>query len=289
MTSVQDPPRQDPRTVAEAPPAISLVRAMVWNWWIVLICVVLCGGVGATLALVRTEQYTATSRLAVGRIDITSPGALSGFAVATQALATGYSRTVTAKAVAEEVSKQTGIPVKDVQSHVVATPVAESPVFKIEATAPDRKEAIALANLSGKALIRYQTELNRDNPDSKRLYARYRKAVAKEKSAEKGLEAAETEVEDRPIPPVEDQLQRQRAELAAATLRADALGKAYTSSVQSQVATDLIQVISPANDASSDRRSTFFVYTFIGLVIGLVLGGALSYLREWRLSVGSSG
>lgn len=285
MSSVQDPPR----TVAEPPPPVSLLRAMVWNWWVVLICVVVCAGVGATLALVRTEEYTATSRLAVGRIDITSPGALSGFAVATQSLATGYSRTVNSQAVAKEVSERTGIPVKDVQRHVSATPVPESPVFKIEASAPNREEAIRLANLSGRALIRYQTELNRDDPDSTRLYAKYRQAVTKEKRAERKLETTEEELEDRPIPPVEDQLERQRAELAAASLRAGALSKAYTASVQGQVATDLIQVISPANDAVSDRRSTFIIYTFIGLVIGLFLGGGLAYLREYRLSVGSSG
>lgn len=278
----------EPRTIAPPPPAVSVMRAMLWNWWIVLIAVVVCAGIGATLALVRTPDYTATARLSVGRIDITSPGALSGFAVATQALATGYSRTVTSQAVARKVSDQTGISVKDVQSHVTATPVAESPVFRIEASSPDREQAIALANLSGKALIRYAARLNRDNPDTARLFAKYRQAVGEETDAEQELRAAEEDAEEREIPPVEKQVARAEADLEAAELRSEAFGKAYTSSVQGQIATDLVQMISPAIDAESDKRSTFVIYTFIGLVIGLFLGGGLAYWREWRLSVGAA-
>ncbi|HET6997996.1 MAG TPA: hypothetical protein VFI03_05340 [Solirubrobacterales bacterium] len=254
------PKQDDYRTLATPPPAVSVVRAMLWNWWLVAIAVVVCVGIGAAAALLRTPDYTATSRLAVGRIDITSPGALSGFAVATQALATGYSRTVTSQAVARSVSAQTGISVKDVQSHVTATPIPESPVFRIEATSPDSEQAIAMANLSGRALIRYTARLGRDNPDSVRLYAEYQKAVAERKQADPG-------------------------DAQAAALRVDALGKAYTASVQSQVATRLIQVISPATEASSDRRSTFLIYTFIGLVVGLLLGAAIAFLRESRLHV----
>lgn len=282
------PVANETQTVAPPPPAVSVMRAMLWNWWIVLIAVVIFAGVGATLALVRTPDYTATARLSVGRIDITSPGALSGFAVATQALATGYSRTVTSQAVATEVSEKTGISIKDVQSHVTATPIAESPVFRIEATSPDREQAIALANLSGRALIRYAAKLNRDNPDTARLFAKYRQAVGEETAAEQELLVAEEDLEEREIPPVEKQVDRAAADLEAAELRAEAFGRAYTSSVQSQVATDLVQMISPAIDAESDKRSTFFIYTFIGLVIGLFVGGALAYWREWRLSVGAA-
>lgn len=256
MTTTQD----DYRTLAAPPPAVSVVRAMLWNWWIVAISVVTFVAIGAAVALLRTPDYTATSRLAVGRIDITSPGALSGFAIATQALANGYSRTVTSQAVARSVSAKTGISVEDVQSHVTATPIAESPVFRIEATSPDPDQAIAMANQSGRALIRYAAQLSRDNPDTERLYAEYRDAVAERKQAGPG-------------------------EGEAAELRVEALAKAYTASVQSQVATQLIQVISPATEASSDRRQTFMIYTFIGLVVGLLVGATIAFLRESRLHV----
>lgn len=255
---------------------------MLWNWWVVLISIVAFVGAGAGLALLRTPTYTATARLAVGRIDITSPGALSGYAIATQALATGYSRTVTALAVAKPVSAKTGISIKDVQSHVTATPVPESPVFRVEGTAPNADQAKALANYSSQALIRYAARLNQNNPDSNRLYRQYKAAFVQRKLAKQQLNIARADASARPIPTAEEEVDSARSEVEAASLRVDAVGKAYTASIQSQVATQLIQVISPATEASSDRRSTFMIFVFIGLVIGLLVGAAVAFVRETR-------
>lgn len=279
MTVVQD----DFKTLAPPPPPTASVwRAMLWNWWVVLISVVVFVGAGAGLALLRTPTYTATARLAVGRIDITSPGALSGYAIATESLATGYSRTVTALAVAREVSEKTGISVKDVQSHVSGTPVPESPVFRIEGSAPNAKQAIALANAAGHSLIRYAAKLNQNNPDSTRLYSRYKTAILSRKLAKQQLNIARGDAGARPSPQAEEELDAARAEVEASSLRVEALAKAYTASIQSQVATQLIQVVSPATEASSDRRSTFVIFTFIGLVIGLLVGAAVAFVRETR-------
>lgn len=255
---------------------------MLWNWWIVLASVVVFVGIGATLALIRTPTYTATTRLAVGRIDITSPGALSGYAIATESLATGYSRTVTALAVAREVSEKTGISVKDVQSHVSATPVPESPVFKVEGTAPNSAQAVTLANAASRSLIHYAAHLNQSNPDSARLYRRYKAAILDRKLAKQQLNITRNDASAHPSPTAEEEVDAARSEVEASTLRVEALAKAYTASIQSQVATQLIQVVSPATEASSDRRSTFLIYAFIGLVIGLLVGGAIAYARETR-------
>jgi uncharacterized protein involved in exopolysaccharide biosynthesis len=286
VTVVQD----DFRTLAPPPPpAASVWRAMLWNWWVVLISVVLFVAAGAGLALLRTPTYTATARLAVGRIDITSPGALSGYAIATESLATGYSRTVTALAVARPVSAKTGISIKDVQGHVTATPVPESPVFRVEGTAPDPDQAKALANYSSQALIHYAAQLNQNNPDTNRLYRQYKAAFLQRKLAKQQLNIARADAGIRPIPKAEEEVDSARSEVEAASLRVDAFGKAYTASVQSQVATQLIQVISPATEASSDRRSTFMIFTFIGLVIGLLVGAAVAFMRETRWNTDPAG
>lgn len=253
---------------------------MLWNWWIVLILMVIFAGAGAAAGLLRTPTYTATTRLAVGRIDITSPGALSGYAAATQALATGYSRTITAQAVAKSVSAETGISVKEVQNHVTATPIAESPAFRVEATSPNTQQAVALANDSSHALIRYAALLNQSNPDSTRLYAQYRRAIVNRKLAKQQLSVAKANGRALPI-------QSAEAEVEAATLRVNAIGQAYTASIQSQASTRLIQIISPAVEATSDRRSMFIIFTFIGLVAGLLVGGIVAFVRESRLSTKS--
>jgi capsular polysaccharide biosynthesis protein len=278
--------QDDFRPPALAPPPVSLARAIRWNWLVVALSVAAFVLAGAGLALLRSPTYTATARLAVGRIDITSPGALSGYAIATEALATGYSRTVTALAVARPVSAKTGISVKDVQSHVTATPVPESPVFRIEGTAPNPDQAKALANYSSQALIRYAARLNQENPDSSRLYRQYKAAILHRKLAKQQLSIARADAGARPTAKAEAEVDSARGEVEAASLRVEAVGKAYTASIQSQVATQLIQVISPATEASSDRRSTFMIFVFIGLVAGLLVGGAIAYFRESRLHVG---
>jgi uncharacterized protein involved in exopolysaccharide biosynthesis len=255
---------------------------MLWNWWVVLVSIVVFVGAGAAFALLRTPTYTATARLAVGRIDITSPGALSGYAIATESLATGYSRTVTALAVAKEVSDATGISVKDVQSHVSSTPVPESPVFRIEGSAPNARQAIVLANAASHSLIQYTAKLNQSNPDSARLYRRYKAAILHRKLAKQQLNVARGDAAARPSPAAEEEVDVARSEVEGSSLQVEALAKAYTASIQSQVATQLIQVISPATEASSDKRSTFMIFTFIGLVIGLLVGAAVAFVRETR-------
>jgi capsular polysaccharide biosynthesis protein len=279
MSVVQD----DFRTIAPPPAGVTVGRAILWNWWMVAVSVLVFVTIAIGIGLLRTPEYTATARLSVGRIDINSPGALSGFAVATQALATGYSRTVTAQAVAREVSAKTGISVKDVQGHVSATPIAQSPIFRIEATSPNPRQAVALANYSSQALIRYVAKLNQNNPDSKRLYAEYRGSILHRKLAKQQLHVALADAKARPIPSAETEVDRARSEVEAASLRVDAIGKAYTASVQSQTATQLIQVVSPATEASSDRRSVLMILAFAGLVIGLLVGGAIAFVRESRL------
>ncbi len=274
MTAIQD----DQTTIAAPPPTVTVTRAMLWNWWIVALSVVVFVAIGAAAALLRSPTYTAKSRLTVGRINISAPGALSGFELATQALATGYSRSVTALPVAKAVSAKTGISVKDIQSHVTATPIPESPVFRVEATAPNQRQAIALANASSLALIRYAARLNQSNPDSNRLFAAYRGALATRAKARQDLAAAEAHAAS----PDEAEVESARSAVQAASLRVNALGTAYTASVQSQTSTQLIQVISPAIQATSDKRSTFMIYVFIGLVVGLLVGAAAAFFREAR-------
>lgn len=277
--------RDDQKQLATPPPTVNVVRAMLWNWWIVLLAVVLFVAIGAAVALVRTPTYTATARLAVGRIDITSPGALSGYAVATQALATGYSRTITAQAVAKPVAAKNSLSVKEVQSSVTATPVAESPIFRVDATSSSADQAVSLANDSSHALVEYAAHLNQDNPDSSRLYRQYRTASVLRKIAKQELHTAVEAVGSESSVSATTDVAKAQSNFDAADLRVNALGKAYTASVQGQAATQLVQVISPATDATSDRGSVLMILAFVGIVIGLLVGGALATLRESKLRV----
>jgi capsular polysaccharide biosynthesis protein len=273
---------QEVPKVISPPPAVTLGRAMIWNWWIVVLAVVICAAAGAGLALLRSPEYTATAKLTVGRIDISSPGALSGYAVAAEALATGYSRTVTARGVTEKVSKETGISVKDVKDHVSATPIAKSPIFRVEATSPDADQAVKLANASSHALVGYAAKLNQSDPDSKRLYGMYEKATVSLQRAKLKREHAEEDAGSPPSAAEEEEIATAQAKVEAASTRAKALEDAYTLSVQSQASTELIQVLSPASEAHSDKRTYVVIGTFIGVIVGLLIGATLAFAREAR-------
>lgn len=275
---------QDERTFTAPPPTTpSVFRAMVWSWPIVVICIVVFAAIGGLIGLLREPTYTATTKLAVGRIDITSPGALSGYAVATQALATGYSRTVNAVAVVEPLSEKTGMSVGELQDSITATPVAESPIFRVEAEASSESRAIELANGASRSLIRYAARLNLDNPDSARLYRQYRTATVLRKIAGQELHTAKESASFSPSASEAAAIATAQSNFDATNLKVDALGQAYTASVQSQAAAQLVQILSPATRASSDRGSTLTILLFLGLILGLLVGGVLANLRESRL------
>jgi capsular polysaccharide biosynthesis protein len=275
---------QDERTLTAPPPTTpSVFRAMVWNWPIVIVCVIVFTAIGGLFGLVRSTDYTATAKLAVGRIDISSPGALSGYAVATQALATGYSRTVTALAVVEPVAEKTGVSVEKLQSSLIGTPVAESPIFKVEAEAGSEDTAVKVANAASHSLVRYAARLNQSNPDSGRLYRQYRTAAVLRKIARQELHTSEESISTSPSASEAAAIARAQSNFDAADLKVNALGQAYTASVQSQASTQLVQILSPATRAASDRASTLTILLFIGLIVGLLVGGGLANLRESRL------
>jgi capsular polysaccharide biosynthesis protein len=276
---------QDERSFAP-PPSVTpnIVRAMMWNWPIVLVCVVVFTSIGGAVALLRSPSYTATAKLSVGRIDITSPGALSGYAVATQALATGYSRTVTALPVVKPVSEKTGLSVNELQESLIGTPVAESPIFKLEAEASSEDQAVEVVNEASRSLVRYAAQLNQNNPDSARLYRQYRTASVLRKIAKQELHTAQESAASTPSASEAATIARAQSNFDAANLKVNAVGMAYTASVQSQAATQLVQILSPATRASSDRVSTLTILLFIGLVVGLLVGGAIAAFREARLT-----
>jgi capsular polysaccharide biosynthesis protein len=280
---------QDERSFTAPPPVTpSVARAMVWNWPIVLVCVVIFTSIGGAVALLRSPSYTATAKLSVGRIDITSPGALSGYAVATQALATGYSRTVTALPVVKPVSEKTGMSVNELQESLIGTPVAESPIFKLEAEASSEGKAIEVVNAASHSLVRYTARLNQSNPDSTRLYRQYRTATVLRKIAKQELHSAQEALSSTPSASEAAAIARVQSNVDAANLKVDAVGRAYTASVQSQAATQLVQILSPATRASSDRASKLTILLFIGLIVGLLVGGAIAVVRERRLSESGS-
>jgi capsular polysaccharide biosynthesis protein len=235
--------------------------------------------IAAGIATARTPTYTATSTLIVGQLDLSAPGAVSGFESATQSLAAGYSRSIAATQVVNPVAQALRLTPGQVRGHLSSTPFTNAPVFKVQAKASSEPFAIRLANTAAGTLISYVTKLNSTNPDVPRLYARFQDAAldyAHKLRAQQQLQARTGRSGGTAAGAAID---RAVAATDAALLRREALRQAYQATQIGQSSTSLVQVLAPASFASSDRTSIFELALVLGVVAGLIIGLALATLR----------
>jgi len=239
-------------------------------------------GVALFVGLTRPAVYTSQSRLAITRLDVSAPGALAGFAVATRSLASAYSRSVDADAVIVPVANELGLDPAEVAARVSASPIPESPVFYVQAFADSEPQAIALANATSDSLLAYIVKLNSSTEDSDRLYARFKRAallynkrLADKQAAARAFGEDDSEVN-------RSAFQRASAERDAVSLRRTALREAYQKSQQGQLSSDFVQTLSPATAAESDRISRLQLFVFVALVAGGVVGLALAVWQSNR-------
>jgi uncharacterized protein involved in exopolysaccharide biosynthesis len=258
---------------------VSLSEAVRRYWPIVLLPVVLLVGIAFAIGLVRDPVYTAEARLAVGRIDVSEPGALSGFAEATESLASAYSRAIRAEQVVDKVARDSRETPDYVRDHVDASPVPESPVITIEADSESEARAVRLANTTSTELINYVERLNRSNPDSPRILAELRRAIQRRNTLESQADEAGDAFEESASAADRAAYDQLRGRVELADVRVDALRDAYSDSQQGQGTTSLLQVQTRAIDASDDRMSVLQLLVGIGLLGGLAIGLGLAVMR----------
>jgi hypothetical protein len=204
------------------------------------------------------------------------------FALATQALASQYSRVVYATPVLERVGREVGVSPREVGASIVATPIPSSPVLSIEAEATSEREAVALASAASEALAAYVTKLNRSNPDSARLLKAYKEAnlALNRRRAEEAIRREKAAAKETAA--TRDALVKAQTRTQTADLRAETLRTAYQASQQAQSATALLQVMSRPSSASSDRWSVLQLYAFIGFAAACAVGLAIAVRATQR-------
>lgn len=280
LHDVAQPPEQPaPRLV----PRVTTLTAARRHWLLVAFITLLFTGAGVAVALVRQPVYTAGTRLVVGRIDVSAPGALGSFTVATQAIASQYSRSIDAEGITHRVAPRAGLTPTQVASRVSATPIPESPVIKVFAQGTSATDAVRLANLASDALVTFTTLLNRSNPDTSRLLTRFTASSREVVVQDAQLSRLRRSYVAHPTRATRDEMQATEVKLRVAELQRDTLRDAYDASTQSQAATSLVQVLERASGAASDRLRYLQFLGFIGFVAGLAVGLALATLRANRL------
>ena len=246
----------------------TVFEAMREFWWLILFTALVGAGCGVVYGLVREPTYTAESRLSVGRIDV-STQSITGFVVAAQTLADSYSRAIVARPVVRDTAAAAGIAPSEVVERLSASPIPQSPVMQVSATGETEREAVRTANAGSRALVDYVQRLNRFNPDSKDLLARFNRASQRYGEAraallESGGSAAA------------------QAKVSGARLEVRTAEDLYRISQAGQATPNTLQPLALAVDAKGDQSSTLQQAIFAGVVFGFLLGAGLAQLAYRR-------
>lgn len=236
----------------------------------------------AALGLVRDPVYTANSRLGIVRVDATAPGALAGFALAGEALAVTYSQAIKAQQVTQDTAQATKRSRDYVTTHVSSAPVPKTPVFRVTARANGEASARRLANAASIALVGYIQDLSSGGPQSRRLFDRYQVAAREEADARLVRDDRERRYEEDASDARAESLAAASAAYDSAQLQTEALREAYAVSQRGQGSTSLVDVLSTADIATSDRRTRLITNLIIALIAGIGAGLSLAVLRTNR-------
>lgn len=248
---------------------------------LVLVCALVVAAVGAAGGYARKASYTAAATLQVGKVNPNSPG-FYGFVQSAGDLATAFSRAVDARPVLETVHHRLGLSQAAAAGRLAAEPIPNSPVFRVIATGPSERDAIALANTASTALIAYEAKANTYSPESQRLLASYRYASLLLTRAQQRVTTTTASEARLPTTAGREKVEAAQANRSAAALQAQALASAYQQTAQSTTTRDLISLLAGAVSATSDHKSKIELLGFIGLLGGLVIGCAMAVLVDLR-------
>lgn len=271
---VPDGPGRAPVRPSERMSLIASSRAY-WPWLVtpVLLAVVLAIAIG----FIRSPTYSAEARLVVG--GTTSNTSLTQSVLGNQTLASIYARIITADSVTTRVAAELDVGIDEATDALSATPIPESPIIRVEATADNESASVELANVASAALVDAVAEQGRDTAQLDRLLRQVSRAEQDARDAEVLRNRSQDRFDASPTPANERRLTVTEGNLRAAELEARALSEAYQEALLQRTGVTSLEVLNPARSASSDRASTMQTLVIVALLGGLVIGIALSAAR----------
>jgi hypothetical protein len=253
------------------PPIAGPVEAFVRRPLLVLLPLVVLIGAAIWIGLARDPVYTAEARINVGRADV-APFVLQNVVAGNAALAASYARVIATERVIDDASRRSDVSPGETFERLDASPIPGSTLIQVEATGPDEREAVSLANAGARALIAYVTKINRSRT-TRAAFRRYRRAQAEVQRAQERVIVLRQRGAG-----ARDELAAALVDYEAARLRASNLANVYRGTTGDPTGGSPLRLIAPAATADSDRGTTLQRLILIGAAAGLVLGLGIALL-----------
>lgn len=253
-------------------PRVGPLQAVRRYWVLALLPIIILVPILGFVASRTKPTYSAESRMIVGQLNISAPGAIEGYAQAAQDLAATYPLVIDADSVVNPTAAAAHVTPAYVRAHLSATQVPASSIVRIDGTGSSAAQAIAITNTASKALVTYLAKVNSNPNGLKVLLTQLRRA-------ELSYHAAKAKEPTQLKARVSPQGQRQIAEADTAQVRLNAAVQSYQQNVEQQSLTALLQPISYAAGATNNRRSTLEIALLGALLVGAILGIGLATLR----------
>jgi Chain length determinant protein len=271
-------------------PAPSLIVSALGRYkWLVLGLALLLTAGGLAVGYKRKPVWSASASVQVGQVNPNSPG-FYGFVQSATALATTYSRAITADGVLSIIHQKIGLSPQQAASRLSATPIPDGAAFSVIATGQRSSSAVNLSNTAASAIVSYEaahgSSPNPTGASAAALYNQYRAQsaqLAHDKAIVAKLENKLSNNITGTADPTNPSLVNAQAAAAEAQGHANALAAAYTQALESQQpAGTLLSPLTSALSASSDRKHKLELYGFVGLAMGLLIGASAAILLELR-------
>jgi len=247
--------------------------------FLVLLPVLVLVAAAIAIGLSRAPVYSAQARINVGRVDVPAY-TLQGVEIGNATLAVSYARAIAAPAVIDPAARAAGVSRARVTANLAASPVPDSTLIQVDANGASSRQATVLANTGSQALIKYVSTLN-DAQQKNSVLAQYRKAQAITNSLR--LHLGRLKLHHLPDSAV---VQSAQLDLLTAQLRSQTLSTRFASGGLAPSTDNMLQLVVPAVNASSDFASMLERLALLGFASGAVLGVALALLRVNRRLLG---
>jgi hypothetical protein len=263
---------------------IGVLEAVRWHWLMVVFMVLVFAAAGVAVGALRSPTYSADSRLQV-EVGARTTAGIPAAVTAAQNLASTYARDIEAPAVQKRTAKAAQTSTGTVADNVAATPILDTSVVKVSASASSRGEAIALANAGSKAMKRFVALRNGSTEANTALSGNARKAIADYQQAFDREKHAKHQFERSPSAEKRQALKEAEVKTQEALFSRNAAQEVFA---QSQLqSTAPLKPLTPATSATSDRLSMMEILGLIGALAGFAIGVALATWRANRLVRGS--